>query len=129
MMQNRDVTLSDVLYAVQQIDAKVDGLEKRLTEKIDAVENRLDKVESRLDAMESRLDLVEEGQRVIIEAIQHSHDDMFMQKKELTGLSEKVQQLHDDVSTQEKELTETSRTAAYLSRDVLLLKNRSSAAT
>jgi septal ring factor EnvC (AmiA/AmiB activator) len=122
MMQDRDVTLSDVLYAVQQIDAKVDGLEKRLTEKIDAVEKRLDKVESRLNT-------VEEGQRVIIEAIQHSHEDMLMQKKELTDLSKEVEQLHDNVFTQEKELAETSRAVAYLSRDVLLLKNRSSAVT
>lgn len=78
---NKDITLANVLHAVQQIGAKMEEMEKRLSE---------------------RMEKIEESQQTIIQA---------------------VNELRDDVSTQKKELTKTSKATAYLSRDVLLLKN------
>ncbi|MBH8606029.1 hypothetical protein [Thermoactinomyces sp. CICC 10521] len=81
MSQSKDVTLADVLNAIQHVGAKVDSMEKRLTE---------------------RIEKLEEGQQTIIQA---------------------VNELKDDLAAQKKELTQTSKATAYLSRDVLILKN------
>ncbi|MBA4543435.1 hypothetical protein H1164_11060 [Thermoactinomyces daqus] len=81
MSQSKDVTLADVLNAIQHVGAKVDSMEKRLT---------------------VRIEKLEEGQQTIIQA---------------------VNELKDDLAAQKKELTQTSKATAYLSRDVLILKN------
>ena len=54
------ITNDELLEDLKQfINAKVDGVETRLGNRIDRVESRLDGVESRLDGVESRLDGVE----------------------------------------------------------------------
>ena len=55
------ITNDELLEDLKQfINAKVDGVETRLGNRIDRVESRLDGVESRLDGVESRLKAVEE---------------------------------------------------------------------
>ncbi len=48
-----------LLFLIQTVNGKVDGVEARLGARLDRVETRLDSVETRLDRVETRLDRVE----------------------------------------------------------------------
>ena len=48
-----------LLFLIQTVNGKIDGVEARLSERIDAVETRLGSVETRLGSVENRLDAVE----------------------------------------------------------------------
>ena len=66
-MANQDVTLYDVLRAVQEVSAKVDGtnnrldkFEKETNERFRKIDERFDKVEERLDSHDKRFDQIDE---------------------------------------------------------------------
>ena len=60
----------DMARMERRINDRIDGVEKNLGARIDAVEARIDAVEARVDSVETRLRAVEQGQARVIGAVE-----------------------------------------------------------
>ena len=60
----------DMVRMERRINDRIDGVEKNLGARIDAVEARIDAVEARIDGVEGRLRVVEQGQARVIGAVE-----------------------------------------------------------
>ena len=87
------ITNDELLEDLKQfINAKVDGVETRLGNRIDRVESRLDGVESRLDGVESRLDGVESRLKAVEEDL---HEVKLTQNEILDTLGTEIVDIHE----------------------------------
>ena len=94
------ITNDELLEDLKQfINAKVDGVETRLGNRIDRVESRLDGVESRLDGVESRLDGVESRLGVVesrLKAVEEDlHEVKLTQNEILDTLGTEIVDIHE----------------------------------
>ena len=87
------ITNDELLEDLKQfINAKVDGVETRLGNRIDRVESRLDGVESRLDGVESRLGVVESRLKAVEEDL---HEVKLTQNEILDTLGTEIVDIHE----------------------------------